>query len=195
VTPGLHAGVPERPAPDALPGPVADIRCRTCTSPDREAIEQLLLAGYSPARTREYLLARGASVPTGSSLKRHRRGHLLAPDDPAAVVRMAVAQGSRQLKSGKVRLNGSTLVAFVRLQREIAAGSRARVSEELAARCVNVVLTTMRRHVDPETFHAIKDEAWPQLMQLVSDDPDALADAAPAPGPGASQRHPPPAAS
>jgi hypothetical protein len=54
---------------------------------------------------------------------------------------------------------------------------------------VNVVLTTMRQYVDPQTLYAVKDETRPQLMQLVSD-LDVLADAAPAPGPGASMSIP-----
>jgi hypothetical protein len=155
--------IPELPPGDLLPAP----RCRICAHPQRAEIDSLLEAGYAAQRIREYMTSRGAEMPSRESLRQHKRNHLAPPDDPASVVRIALGQGGRQLRQGKVKMTAASLAAFVRIQREIQAEGQTRASEELAAKSVNVMLTVLRRYLPPDQFFAFKDEVWPGLMELV----------------------------
>jgi hypothetical protein len=167
---------------DVLPAAdVAEVRCATCTSPDRKQIEELITAGYPLKRIVAYLRAQGIETATPQAMGNHKRNHMLAPDDPAGITAMALARGGRDLKNGKIKLNASSLAAFVKLQREQDLDGRAKASEELAAMAVNHMLTVVRRYLSPDEFFAFKDEAWPGLMELIEkiQDPGDVASTAP----------------
>jgi hypothetical protein len=146
---------------------VPDVRCATCTSPNREQIESLLLAGYSAAVVKNHLSTQGIETAGRSSLDRHRRHHLTAPGDAEGIVGLAIAQGGRQLQRGKIKMNGSSLAAFVKLQREMRREGQTRASEQLAAQCVNIMLTALHEYLEPSEFHAFRKQVWPDLMTLV----------------------------
>jgi hypothetical protein len=42
-----------------------------------------------------------------------------------------------------------------------------RASEQLAAQCVNLMLTALRGYLQPDDFHRFKDEVWPDLLTVV----------------------------
>jgi hypothetical protein len=59
--------------------PVADVRCKTCMDPHRDAIEAHLDAGTKPPMIERILRARGIPGPSEDSIRNHGRRHRAAP--------------------------------------------------------------------------------------------------------------------
>ena len=116
---------------------------------------------------KNHLQTRGIETAAKSSLDRHKRHHLTAPGDAEGIVGLALAQGGRQLQRGKIKMNGSSLATFVKLQREMRREGQARASEQLAARCVNLMLTTLHEYLEPGEFHRFREQVWPDLLTVV----------------------------
>lgn len=164
-------------------------KCHTCTHPRREQIDELISSGYPSGRIREFFLSQGVKVPSAHAIGEHRRNHMAPSSDPAEITRIVLRRGSREVRTGKLKINGGTLAAFARLAREQEESRRHGASEELAARAVNHLLTVLRHYLEPGQFHAFREEAWPGLLDLVS---GSLADAESPPPAPEPQRAPPP---